>query len=492
MAYILPFVQKIQIMESSMKKNFTLLFLSVLLSSIAAVVIVKMTSTGQGNYFYSSQESIPIRQVNYNPQNFPDFTYAAESCVDGVVFVKVVKREQEREASILDHFFGFGTPYSMPRERAGSGSGVIISPDGYIATNNHVVSGASQIEVTLNDNKTYKAELVGADPVTDVALLKIDTQELPAIPFGDSDALRLGEWVLAIGSPFNLRSTITAGIVSAKGRSLPDMSGEFKIESFIQTDAAVNPGNSGGALVNTRGELVGINTAIASNTGSYTGYSFAVPTTIVKKVVEDLKEFGSVQRAILGISMTELTQELASLAGMKGNFSGVYVAELNRSGAAYKAGVREGDVLVAINGKKMKNPSEVQAAVNGYKPGDKVELMIYRDGKEIVVEAELQGSQSSVAVSDENEATVMGATLVLPDSELLRKLRLKGGVQVASVGKGKFRDAGIRDGLVITHLNQMPVTTLKDVLEIINSAKRGLLVEGMYPNGQVFYYGVGV
>ena len=270
------------------------------------------------------------------------------------------------------------------------------------------------------------------------------------------------------------------------------MSGDFKIESFIQTDAAVNPGNSGGALVNTRGELVGINTAIASNTGSYTGYSFAVPTTIVKKVVEDLKEFGSVQRAILGISMTELTQELASLAGMKGNFSGVYVAELNRSGAAYKAGVREGDVLVAINGKKMKNPSEVQAAVNGYKPGDKVELMIYRDGKEIVVEAELQGSQSSVAVSDENEATVMGATLVLPDSELLRKLRLKGGVQVASVGKGKFRDAGIRDGLVITHLNQMPVTTLKDVLEIINSAKRGLLVEGMYPNGQVFYYGVGV
>lgn len=475
-----------------MKKNFTLLFLSVVLSTVAAVVIMKMTGTGQGNYFYSSQESVPIRQVSFDPQNFPDFTYAAESCVDGVVFVKVVKREQDREASILEHFFGFGTPYSMPRERAGSGSGVIISPDGYIATNNHVVSGASQIEVTLNDNKTYKAELVGTDPVTDVALLKIDAQELPAIPFGDSDALRLGEWVLAIGSPFNLRSTITAGIVSAKGRSLPDMSGEFKIESFIQTDAAVNPGNSGGALVNTRGELVGINTAIASNTGSYTGYSFAVPTAIVKKVVEDIKEHGSVQRAVLGISMTELTQELASLAGMKGNFSGVYVAELNRSGAAYKAGVREGDVLVAINGRKMKNPSDVQATINGYKPGDKVELMIYRDGKESVVEAVLQGSQTVVAASGENEASVMGATLAQADGQLLKKLRLKGGVEVKAVANGKFRDAGIRAGLVITHLNQMPVNDLKEALQIINNAKRGLLVEGMYPNGEVCYYGVGV
>lgn len=475
-----------------MKKNFTLLFLSVVLSTVAAVVVMKMTGTGQGNYFYSSQESVPIRQVSFDPQNFPDFTYAAESCVDGVVFVKVVKREQDREASILEHFFGFGTPYSMPRERAGSGSGVIISPDGYIATNNHVVSGASQIEVTLNDNKTYKAELVGADPVTDVALLKIDAQELPAIPFGDSDALRLGEWVLAIGSPFNLRSTITAGIVSAKGRSLPDMSGEFKIESFIQTDAAVNPGNSGGALVNTRGELVGINTAIASNTGSYTGYSFAVPTAIVKKVVEDIKEHGSVQRAVLGISMTELTQELASLAGMKGNFSGVYVAELNRSGAAYKAGVREGDVLVAINGRKMKNPSDVQATINGYKPGDKVVLMIYRDGKESVVEAVLQGSQTAVAAAGENEASVMGALLAQPDQQLLKRLRLKGGVEVKAVDRGKFRDAGIRAGLVITHLNQMPVNDLKEALEIINNAKRGLLVEGMYPDGEVCYYGVGV
>ena len=476
-----------------MKKNFVILFLSVVLSTVAATIISGYLNFNPDRYFHNPEErSSTLRQVVLEHQNFPDFTYAAETCVDGVVFVKVVKREKNKEASILEHFFGYGNPYSMPRESVGSGSGVIISPDGYIATNNHVVANGEQIEVTLNDNKTYKAKLVGADPVTDVALLKVDAENLPVIPFGDSDSLRLGEWVLAIGSPFNLRSTITAGIVSAKGRSLPDMSGEFKIESFIQTDAAVNPGNSGGALVNTKGELVGINTAIASNTGSYTGYSFAVPVSIVKKVVDDIKEFGSVQRALLGISMTELTQELAALAGMKGDFSGVYIAEINKGGAAYKAGVREGDVLVAINGKKMKNPSEVQAAVNSYKPGDKIELLVCRDGKESVYEAVLQGEAVAVSATDSNEATVMGATLAEADKQILAKLRLRGGVQVVDLDKGKFKDAGVRKGLIITHINQTPVATLKEALEIINNARRGMLIEGVYSNGDVYYYGVGV
>ena len=304
-----------------MKRNFSILILSVVLSVVASVAAVKFVSDTPDSFFYEQDDKPTIRKITLENQNFPDFTFAAENSVDAVVFVKVVKREKQREASILEHFFGYGTPHSMPRESVGTGSGVIISPDGYIVTNNHVIANGSQIEVTMNNNKTYQATLVGTDPVTDVALLKIEADGLPVIPFGDSDSLRLGEWVLAIGSPFNLRSTITAGIVSAKGRSLPDMRGEFKIESFIQTDAAVNPGNSGGALVNTKGELVGINTAIASNTGSYTGYSFAVPEAIVRKVVEDLKEYGSVRRALLGISMQELTQELASLAGMKGNFS---------------------------------------------------------------------------------------------------------------------------------------------------------------------------
>ncbi len=475
-----------------MKKNLTLVLLSVLLSTAAAVAVVKLTDSSKKNYVYSSVENANIRQVSFGEQNFPDFTYAAESCVDGVVFVKVVKREQgSGQASILDHFFGFGTPYSMPRERAGSGSGVIITPDGYIVTNNHVVAGATQIEVTLNDNKTFPAKLVGTDPVTDVALLKVDAEGLPAIPFGDSDALRLGEWVLAIGSPFNLRSTITAGIVSAKGRSLPDMSGEFKIESFIQTDAAVNPGNSGGALVNVKGELVGINTAIASNTGSYTGYSFAVPVAIVKKVIDDIKEHGSVQRAILGISMVELTQELASLAQMEGNFSGVYVAELNRSGAAYKAGVREGDILVAIDGKKMKNPSEVQAAINTHRPGDVVELLVFRDGKEISMSATLQG-ESNVSAADGDNPVVLGAVLAEPDAALLKKLRIRGGVEIAEIGNGKFKQAGVSKGFIITHINQTPVSSVKEVVEIVAKAKRAILVEGMYKNGDVYYYGVGI
>ena len=477
-----------------MKRNLTILILSVVLSSVAAVLVTNYISgRGQGYFYSSSSEEEPlIRRVAYEPQNFPDFTYAAENCVDAVVFVKVVKREKNREASILEHFFGYGTPYSMPRESVNSGSGVIITPDGYIVTNNHVVANGEQIEITLNDNKTYKAKLVGADAATDVALLKVEAEGLPVIPFGDSDALRLGEWVLAIGSPFNLRSTITAGIVSAKGRSLPDMRGEFKIESFIQTDAAVNPGNSGGALVNTNGELVGINTAIASNTGSYTGYSFAVPVSIVKKVVDDIKEFGSVQRAVLGISMTDLTQELASLAGMKGDFSGVYIAETNKGGSAYKAGVREGDVLVAINGKKMKNPSEVQATINGYKPGDVVELLVFRDGKELTVQATLQGTNNAISLADGNEVKILGATLAEADEELLRKLGLRAGVEVKALEKGKFKDAGIAKGLIITHINQVPVASVKDVLDIVKNARRGMLVEGMYSNGDVYYYGVGV
>lgn len=477
-----------------MKRNLTILFLSVVLSTVAAVLVTNYILVREQGYFYSSsaEDKPVVRRVAFEPQNFPDFTYAAENCVDAVVFVKVVKREKNRETSILEHFFGYGNPYSMPRESVNSGSGVIISPDGYIVTNNHVVANGEQIEVTLNDNKTYKAKLVGADPATDVALLKVEAEGLPVIAFGDSDALRLGEWVLAIGSPFNLRSTITAGIVSAKGRSLPDMRGEFKIESFIQTDAAVNPGNSGGALVNTNGELVGINTAIASNTGSYTGYSFAVPVAIVKKVVEDIKEFGSVQRAVLGISMAELTQELASLAGMKGNFSGVYIAETNKSGSAYKAGVKEGDILVAINGKKMKNPSEVQAAINSFKPGDVVDLLVYRDGKEIVLKATLQGAENAIALADGGQAQFMGATLADADGETLRKLGLRGGVEVKSVEKGKLKDAGIAKGLIITHINQTPVANVKEALDIMKNARRGFLVEGVYTNGKVYYYGVGV
>ena len=301
-----------------MKRNgFFIILISVVLSAAASFAVVKCAgdSAQKGDspmpVYGGRAADAPAVNIDIEGRSFPDFTFAAENSVEAVVYVKVLKRENKsREATILDYFFGV-PQYAQPRESVNSGSGVILYDNGYIVTNNHVVEGAVDVAVTLNNNRQYKAEVVGADPVTDIALLKIDASGLPVIPMGDSDSLRLGEWVLAIGSPYNLRSTITAGIVSAKGRSLPDMSGEFKIESFIQTDAAVNPGNSGGALVNANGELVGVNTAIASNTGSYTGYSFAVPVTIVKKIVNDIMEYGSVRRAMLGVSMLELTGEVA-------------------------------------------------------------------------------------------------------------------------------------------------------------------------------------
>ncbi len=324
---------------------------------------------------------------------FADFTYAAQSSVDGVVHVKVLRRERvRRQSSIMEYFFGYGAPYSQERRSINAGSGVILSPDGYIVTNNHVVEGAAEIVVALNDNRNLSARMVGTDPVTDIALLKVETEDpLPVIPLGDSDSLRLGEWVLAIGNPFNLRSTVTAGIVSAKGRSLQDGSGGFKVESFIQTDAAVNPGNSGGALVNTKGELVGINTAIASNTGSYTGYSFAVPVAIVKKVVEDIKSYGQVQRAVLGVSMVEMTDNLARMAGIAGDFKGVYIADVIKGGAAHSSGIGAGDVLVSIDGTAVMNPSGVQEKINAYRPGDQIKLGIVRRGENMEIVVKLQG-----------------------------------------------------------------------------------------------------
>ena len=293
-----------------MKKGFLTVLLSVLAGGITAYAVVKATEPKTADPSVtatvvrdSSGNAVEYRTVNLAESDYPDFTYAAESAVEAVVYVEVTVQSQSRSIDPFEFFFGFGNGYGFgqPREQRGSGSGVIIRPDGYIVTNNHVIANATKVSVTLNDNRQYDATVVGADPATDVAIIKVDATGLPTIPMGNSDNLRLGEWVLAIGSPLGaqLRSTITAGIVSAKGRSMPDNSGEFKIESFIQTDAAVNPGNSGGALVNKKGELVGINTAIVSQTGAYSGYSFAVPVNIVKRVAQDLMDFGSVKRALL-------------------------------------------------------------------------------------------------------------------------------------------------------------------------------------------------
>ena len=300
------------------------------------------------------------------------FCDAAEMAVRSVVYVKVTKKAViQAPSSILDYLFGFA---NTPKDQVGIGSGVIISADGFIVTNNHVVAGGDEFEVTLYDNSVYTASLVGADPATDLALIKISAENLEPLPMGDSDSLRLGEWVLAIGSPYDLRSTITAGIVSAKGRSFPNYDGQYRVESFIQTDAAVNPGNSGGALVNTDGELVGINTSIISLTGSYAGYSFAVPVNIVKKVTDDFINFGSVQRAVIGVAMQQTDQ-------------GVVVASVKEDSPAEKAGIQKGDIIKEINFSKISSASDLQVQVNKYRPGEKIVLTIEREGvaKEMIL-----------------------------------------------------------------------------------------------------------
>ena len=473
-----------------MKKGFLIVLLSVLLSGLTAYAIVKNAAPSMGgepDAAYSGAGQT-VRTVNLSLTDYPDFTYAAENAVNAVVYVKVTIQARQQQ-QYIDPFFRFffgdeGGGYNYGgRERQGSGSGVIIRQDGYIVTNNHVVSGASKIEVTLNNNKTYEATVVGTDPATDVALIKIDASGLPVLQFADSDKLRLGEWVLAIGSPLGeeLRSTITAGIVSAKGRSMPNTDGEFKIESFIQTDAAVNPGNSGGALVNKEGELVGINTAIVSTTGSYTGYSFAVPSNIVQKIVADLIDFGSVKRAMLGITGGTVTEELAK----KLNFStpeGVYVSVVVKGGAADTAGLWSEDIILSLDGTKISTMPELQAKVNSFHPGDKATVKVFRGGKTVDLPVTFaDGSVENGTVASDGTVTFYGAQLKA----------VEGGVQIVSAGNGKLARAGGEDGFIIRFVNDQKVSKPQDVIDIAKKSKRSIFIEGVTASGRPGYFGFG-
>ena len=476
-----------------MKRGILIALLSAAVGGLTAYAVVNAMTKSQVRVVETS-EGAQFRTVNLSQDNWPDFTYAAESAVDAVVYVKVVSTQTQQQApsSIFDFFFGFpegGMP--QQRERVGSGSGVIIREDGYIVTNNHVIDGATRIEVTLNNNQTYPATLVGTDPATDVALLKVEATGLPVIPFGDSDKLRLGEWVIAIGSPYDLRSTITAGIVSAKGRSMPS-NGEFKIESFIQTDAAVNPGNSGGALVDKAGNLVGINTAIISQTGSYTGYSFAVPSNIVKKIAYDLMDFGSVKRAVLGISMKPIDDKIAEELKLSSR-NGVYIGEVSKSGAADKAGIKAGDILIAIDSTKITNPASVQEAVSRFSPGDNAVVTVLRDGKELKLDVTFKGtSQDTGTVSEDGSIAFYGSSIKAADEETLEKYGLKSGVQIVELGPGKLMEAGAVEGFIILYVNDHPVKTPQEVIDIVKKSKRTVFIEGVTPSGRTGYFGFGV
>ena len=429
----------------------------------------------------------------------PDLVPAAESSVKAVVHIKVQQAQQPEQRQMLDpfEFFFGGDPRSQARQaRIAFGSGVIISQDGYIMTNNHVVAGSEEITVTLNDNRTFKAKLVGRDPGSDIALIKIEGKDLPTIPFGDSDKLRLGEWVLAVGNPFNLTSTVTAGIVSAKSRSTAAAGDQLEVSAFIQTDAAVNSGNSGGALVNAAGELVGINTMIYSQTGNYAGYSFAVPINIAAKVVSDIKSYGTVQRGVLGVAGSEITEELIKKEGLKVN-SGFYVADFAEISGALAAGIEKGDVIVAIEGHKITGFGQLQEQVSRFRPGDTIKVTVNRKGAEKTFAVKLRNKEGGASILKQNSSSVdarLGAKIRQLETAQLRNYGLSYGLVVESLSAGSLKRAGVREGFVLLTANDSPLRSIADLNRAFGSSgqarrTRGVVLRGFYPeSGDIVSY----
>lgn len=473
-------------------KKYTLTFLLVLASAFLGVWMYNA-------FFAKSQvvtvtEQQPMRYVNLpsnSGEQLPDLTFAAENSIHAVVHIATQSMRGGGWSSgnpFFDEFFGLRQ--QEPQIARGFGSGVVLSEDGYIVTNNHVIERAQNIKVILNNKQEFDARLVGADPSTDLALLKVDADNLPYLTYGNSDELRLGEWVLAVGNPFNLTSTVTAGIISARARNLGINADQYSIESFIQTDAAVNPGNSGGALVNQSGKLVGINTAIASRTGSYAGYSFAVPVSIVQKVVEDLKEFGEVQRALLGVNIRDVDATLVKDEGLD-VVEGVFVAAVTETGAAKDAGIKEGDVIISVAGNPVNSSAELQEKVSLYRPGDDVKIVVKRNGDRKQFTVTLRNKHGDTQIVRDN-VTVLGAGFEAIGMNDKRKLNIEYGIKIKDLDKGKLKDAGLSEGFIITHVNKKPIYEVNDLKREIGNAKGGILVEGVYPNGELAYFVFGV
>jgi len=424
-----------------------------------------------------------------------DFTDAAERTVNAVVHVTTEADVQQRDP-FANYFWGYRQ--AQPQIQKGAGSGVIMSDDGFIVTNNHVVEGADRIMVHLNDKRQFEAKVIGRDPSTDIALIKVEGSGFPTLSYGNSDDVKVGQWVLAVGNPMNLTSTVTAGIVSAKARNINilqyDQSRDvFPIESFIQTDAAVNPGNSGGALVDASGNLIGINSAIASTTGAYTGYSFAIPANIVRKVAGDLMEFGSVQRAYIGVSIADIDPALAKQLGLS-TPKGVYVKGLTDSGGAADAGMKAGDVIVRVGSMNVDNVPQLQEQIGTFRPGDQVAVTVLRDGKEAVMDVKLRGREgaTTVAAKETSASMVLGAEMATATTEELKALKIENGVKVMNINGGKLRSSGIREGFIITRIDRTLMREPKDVLRALDEKRGGVLIEGVYPNGTRAYYGLGV
>jgi Do/DeqQ family serine protease len=447
----------------------------------------------------SSENVIPVSVAV--PENL-DFTYAASQAMPGVVHIRsTIRAEAPGGGRFLlpepfRDFFGdeFHTPQPSPKQAAGSG--VIISDDGYIVTNNHVVDNAEKIEITLFDNRSYEASVIGTDPTTDLALIKVDEDDLDFIEFGDSDAIEVGNWVLAVGNPFNLASTVTAGIISAKARNINILRERSAIESFIQTDAAVNRGNSGGALVDVNGKLIGINTAIATPTGTYAGYAFAVPVDIVKKVVDDLLNYGIVQRAYLGVYIRDVNAQLADEYDLDLS-QGVFIDSIIPNSAAELANIKEEDVIVKIEDKNISSVPELQEIIGRQRPGDEIEITVVRNGNRKEITAELQNQQGSTAVVEKQEGKLMsklGIEVVNLKDEEKAKYDLDGGVKVTTIIPGQIsKRTDMREGFIITKVDKKPVKSVEQFIDVLKSKAGGVLVEGIYPGTDgTFFYAFGL
>lgn len=506
----------------SMKTNWKGLVLVGLISSASTIAGLKILAPDNDkDVIFKEAGSEPLARFTSAgaPAGAPgDFVYAAEATTPTVVHIKSTStrqsyRGQQQIPDIFRDFFGddFGSPRG-PQQSEATGSGVIISNDGYIVTNNHVVEGAQELEVTLHNKSKFRAKIIGTDPSTDIAVIKIESKDLPAVTLGNSDAVKVGEWVVAVGNPFNLESTVTAGIVSAKGRGLgiigqsrrnqmqPTSSapGDSPLESFIQTDAVVNPGNSGGALVNLKGELIGINTAIASPTGSFAGYAFAVPSSIVKKVSSDLIKFGNVQRGYLGISLDDLDSRKAEEYGVKVN-DGVYVRDFTENSAAKAGGVAKGDVIVKVDGMNIHSIPELQQSIGLHKPGDKVNVTVNRDGKEKDLSITLRNRTggSEIIKRDESAAVMssLGAqfgNLSDQEKQRLSRYKIDGGVKVLSINGGKFARSQVEEGFIITKVNGKAVKTVKEFEAAIAGKEESMVqFEGLYPDAPYDVYSFG-
>jgi len=505
-----------------MNKTVFISALVALLVTLSGLVIYHFTinSGNKSTLKIEHIHSTPAHNVLYSKDpdgNFVpmDFTQTASQVMDAVVHVKSTttvrtsQRQQERMRSPLDDFFGreffeefFGPQMrprhdQSPRMRMGTGSGVIIESNGYIVTNNHVINNADDIEVTLYDNRNYKATVIGTDPATDLAVLKIDEIGLPFLPFANSDLVRVGEWVLAVGNPFNLNSTVTAGIVSAKGRNINILREQYAVESFIQTDAAINPGNSGGALVNIHGGLVGINTAIASPTGSYSGYGFAVPSNLVNKVVTDLIQYGVVQRGYLGVMIRGVDAAIARENNLP-LIDGVLVDSVFEGSAALAAGIRKGDVITNIGGNSIRTVPNLQETVARNNPGDELLVEILRDGRSMsksVTLKNLEGTPTLVESKRRDILTQLGARFRDLNADELEKYNLKSGIVLDRLFAGKIKQfTEMKEGFIITKVDNQPIASVEDFLRILeHKGTGGVMVEGIYPERTgTFYYAFGL